>query len=111
MKLKNKTNSNLNSLTNNLTVDTLESENRVLERRIEEFIKNPNKKLKKSSEQGEYFEKFIAAVFEYAGYKVKLTPINDNGIDIYAENNQSKYLIQCKNYNIIKVCKWFKINY
>lgn len=100
-KLKNKTNINLNSLTNNLTVDTLESENRVLERRIEEFIKNPNKKFKKSSEQGEYFEKFIAAVFEYAGYKVKLTPINDNGIDIYAENNQSKYLIQCKNYNIM----------
>ena len=100
-KLKNKTNSNTKSLTNNLTVDTLENENRVLERRIEEFIKNPNKRFKKASEQGEYFEKFIAAVFEFAGYKVQLTSINDKGIDIYAENNQSKYLIQCKNYNVM----------
>jgi len=72
-----------------LTVDTLENENRVLERRIEEFIKNPNKRFKKASEQGEYFEKFIAAVFEFAGYKVQLTSINDKGIDIYAENERS----------------------
>ena len=99
-KLKNKTSSNINTLTNNLTVDTLENENRVLERKIEEFIKNPNKKFIKVSDQGEYFEKFVAAVFELAGYKVKLTPINDKGIDIYAETDKNKYIIQCKNYNI-----------
>lgn len=91
------------SLFENLTVDTMEKNdiNQIKENVIEEFLKNPNKRFKSASEQGEYFEKFIATVFELAGYNVVLTPIHDKGIDVFAEKKGERYIIQCKNYNII----------
>lgn len=101
-KLKNRTGKYEEVLFENLTVGTVTLDKTYLDKEniIREFIKNPNKRFGTVGEQGEYFEKFIATVFELAGYKVSLTPLQDKGIDIFVENKKKKYLIQCKNYNV-----------
>lgn len=45
------------------------------------------------------FEKYIEALLKENGYKTELWPgRNDWGVDIFAEKENRKYLIQCKHY-------------
>lgn len=45
------------------------------------------------------FEKFIAELFSFYGYKTRTTQVSgDNGVDIFIYKGNYKYIIQCKRY-------------
>ena len=45
------------------------------------------------------FEKYVAALLNSRGYKTKLTPINDYGVDIIARKGKVKIAVQVKRYS------------
>lgn len=48
---------------------------------------------------GTEFEKYVAALLKSQGYKTKLTPVNDYGVDIVATKNGIKTAVQVKRYS------------
>ncbi len=45
------------------------------------------------------FEKYVAALLNSRGYKTKLTPVNDYGVDIIANKDGIKTAVQVKRYS------------